>query len=75
MEIDKNIVLKRLGAKVRAIRTQKGFTQFELASFVYKDQQSIQRLEAGRVNPTYIYLLEICKGLDIEIKELFTEEE
>lgn len=75
MEINKDIALKKLGDRVRAIRRKKGFTQFELASFVYKDQQSIQRLEAGRVNPSYIYLLEICEGLDIEMKELLSEED
>ena len=70
MEIDKDIELKNLGLRVKKIRLEKGLTQFELATRINKDQQSIQRLEVGNVNPSYIYLLEICIGLEIELKEL-----
>ena len=70
MKQDKEKVLKALGNRVKKLRLSKKMTQFELASFIYKDQQSIQRLEAGRVNPSYLYLLEVCEGLSIGIDEL-----
>ncbi len=70
MEIDKDIELKNLGSRIKKIRVDKGLTQFELASRINKDQQSIQRLEVGNINPSYIYLLEVSNGLEIELKEI-----
>ena len=37
---------------------------------IEKDQQSIQRFEAGKINPSYIYLLEICEGLECKLDEV-----
>lgn len=70
MEINKENELKNIGQKIKSVRTTKGLTQLDLASKVNKDQQSIQRLEAGRINPSYIYLLEICSGLEVELKDI-----
>lgn len=69
--MDKEQLLVALGQRIKEIRKGKGMSQTQLAHAIGKDQQSIQRLEAGKMNPTYIYLLEICEGLGIEIKELF----
>jgi len=63
-------LLKDLGLKVKAIRKNKNLTIKELAHSIGKDTQSVHRLEKGGINPSYIYLLEICKGLEIEITEL-----
>jgi transcriptional regulator with XRE-family HTH domain len=71
MDKEKNILLKKLGENICRIRKAKGLTQVELASMVNKDQQSIQRLEKGNINPSFYYLNEISKGLEIDLKELF----
>ena len=65
--------LKALGLKVKAIRKDKKLTLQELAYSIGKDHQSIYRLESGGINPSYLYLLEICKGLEIIISELLKE--
>lgn len=70
MEIDKENELKNIGQRIKKVRMDKGLTQVDLSSLVNKDQQSIQRLEAGRVNPSYVYLLEICLGLEIDLKDI-----
>ncbi|CAM3506440.1 helix-turn-helix transcriptional regulator [Aequorivita lipolytica] len=75
MEIDKDIELINLGKRVKEIRLSKNLTQFDLAVRVNKDQQSIHRLEAGKINPSYIYLLEVCQGLDIPVTEIFNNKE
>lgn len=62
--------LKALGAKVKSLRISKHLTLKELAYSIGKDHQSIYRLESGGINPSYLYLLEISKGLDIDISEL-----
>jgi putative transcriptional regulator len=65
--------LKVLGDKLKTIRKDKGLTLKELGYKIDKDPQSISRVEMGDINPTYLYLLEVCKGLEIDIKVLFTE--
>lgn len=66
----KRRLLIQLGYRIREIRRAKGITQVELANSIGKDQQSIQRLEAGNINPSYYYLWEVAQGLGVEIEEL-----
>lgn len=66
----KEVFLKKLGERVRNIRIEKGITQKELAHSLGKDQQSIQRLEGGNINPSVFYLYEICKGLNVSLEDL-----
>ena len=63
--------LKILGSRIQAIRKSKGLTQMALAHSIGKDHPSINRLENGKFNPSYLYLLEIAKGLDVDIKDFF----
>lgn len=68
----KEVWLKNLGAKIRDTRIAKGLTQAQLAHTINKDQQSVQRLETGNINPSFYYLVEIAKGLGVNIAELVT---
>jgi transcriptional regulator with XRE-family HTH domain len=65
--------LINLGKKVRRIRISKGMTQTELANKIGKDQQSINRLERGKINPSYVYLLEVSDGLNMKISNLLED--
>jgi transcriptional regulator with XRE-family HTH domain len=64
--------LIQLGLKVNGIRTSKGFTQTSLANKIGKDHPSLNKLENGKVNPSYIFLLEVAEGLEVDVKEFFT---
>ena len=66
-------MLQQLGAKIKALRNSKGLTQAQLAHSINKDQQSIQRLENGGVNPSFLYLLEIAKGLQVQLSVLLAD--
>ena len=68
--MEKDQLLQRLGARVRELRALKDISQKELAYSIGKDQQSIQRLEAGKVNPSYYYLSQIAEGLKVDLAEL-----
>ncbi len=46
-------------------------TQTELANKIGKDHPSINRLEKGKINPSYYFLYELSEGLEIELKDLF----
>lgn len=62
-----------LGARVKAIREKKGYTLDKLGELIDKERQSISRLEKGKINPSYLYLLDICKGLSIQLTELLKD--
>jgi putative transcriptional regulator len=62
--------LRKLGGRVRVLRIEKELTQTQLAHEVNKDQQSIQRLENGKINPSAFYLFEIAQGLEVPVKTL-----
>lgn len=62
--------LKRLGLRIKKLRMARGLSQAKLGLLILKDQQSIHKVEAGEFNPTYLYLLEISKGLEVKLSEL-----
>ncbi len=66
-------LLKKLGLRVKSIRTEKGLTLEQVAFKIGKDRQSIHKLEKGNFNPSYLYLIEVCRGLDINIDELLKD--
>lgn len=68
--MDQKSELKRLGIRIKELRTAKGLSQAKLGLLILKDQQSINKVETGAFNPSYVYLLEISKGLGISISEL-----
>lgn len=59
-----------LGAHIATKRKAVGLSQAELALQCDKDQQNIQRLEKGRMNPTAYYLWELAQALNIPVKDL-----
>ncbi len=70
--IQKKLLIK-LGESIQSIRKKKGLTLEEVGDRIGKDRQSIHRIEKGLFNPSYLYLLDICKGLEITLEELFEE--
>jgi putative transcriptional regulator len=70
LELDKHIALKNFGQHIRQVRKSKGLTQIEVASAMRRDQQSLQRVESGRVNPSLTYLIELAMALNVSFAEL-----
>jgi transcriptional regulator with XRE-family HTH domain len=68
--MEKEVFLKKLGDRIRTIRNANGLSQGQLAIAIGKDQQSIQRLEAGKINPSLYYLQEIAIGLKTPVSNL-----
>jgi len=60
----------KLGEKIKSIRISQGLTQIDLAYKIGKDQPSINRLEKGKINPSFLYLTVIAEGLEVTISEL-----
>lgn len=68
--MEKSKFLRKLGQRVVILRKKKGWSQAELARNCFKDRQSIERLENGKINPSAYYLHEIAEGLGISFNEL-----
>jgi transcriptional regulator with XRE-family HTH domain len=68
--VTKNEVKYKIGQRIIELRTQKGWTQSDLARACEKDRQAIQKFEGGNVNPTVYSLYEIAKALDISLSDL-----
>ena len=62
--------LVQFGAKVRLLRQERGLTQFELAAKCGLDRNYIGMFERGERNPSYLSMLKIANGLDVNIKEM-----
>ena len=62
--------LKQLGERAKELRLSKGMTQLELADKFGSAESTISRLEKGKYNPTYFWLIKFCKALEIDMKEL-----
>lgn len=63
--------LKRLGERAKELRLSKNLTQLEVADKFGSAESTISRLEKGKYNPTYLWLVKFCEALEIDIKELF----
>ncbi|MDR2237339.1 MAG: helix-turn-helix domain-containing protein [Chryseobacterium sp.] len=59
-----------LGKRIVMLRTQKGWSQSDLARACNKDRQAIEKLENGKVNPTLYTLLEVANALEISLSTL-----
>lgn len=68
--MDKEQLKKKLGQRIVELRSQKGWTQSDLARACSKDRQALEKLENGKVNPTIYSLLEIAKALEVPLKKL-----
>lgn len=62
--------LKSFGQHVKTLRQNKNLTQLELSARMNRDQQSLQRVESGRVNPTLLYLIDLAKALETTVSIL-----
>ena len=68
--MNKEQLKKKIGQRIVELRSQKGWSQSDLARASNKDRQAIEKLENGKVNPTVYSLLEISKALGIPLKRL-----
>ena len=68
----KNLVLRKVGQKIREIRIEKGLTQVELVAKmeITTDPNNISRLEAGRSNITLFTIYRISEALEVPMKNL-----
>lgn len=69
------LVLKKVGLKIKQLRTEKGISQLALGIEVDIEKSNISRLESGRVNVKILTLYKIAEALNISTSELLNLEE
>lgn len=62
--------MKKSGQNIVKLRTQKGWSQSDLARACKKDRQAIEKLENGKVNATVYTLLEVAETLGVSLSRL-----
>ena len=68
--MNKEQLKKKVGQRIVELRSQKGWSQSDLARACNKDRQALEKLENGKVNPTIYSLLEIAKALEVKLRDL-----
>ncbi len=66
----RNELQNKIGNRIIEVRTQKGWSQSDLARACDKDRQTIEKIENGKVNPTIFTLYEISEALSVKLTEL-----
>ena len=67
-------LLNQLAIKIKKRRVQLNISQEKLAQKCDFDRTYISLLERAKRNPSYLSLLKLCIGLEIELRELLKEE-
>lgn len=62
--------IKALGKRIQELRKERGMTQLDLATRAEMEENALQRLEAGRTNPTIKTLWRVSRALNVDVPEL-----
>jgi transcriptional regulator with XRE-family HTH domain len=65
--------IRKLGARLQALRTARGWTLGELATQCGVSRSSLSKIERDEVSPTYDVIQRIARGFDIPVAELFSQ--
>lgn len=64
------VYLKKLGMKLKILRSLKGFSQDDVANALDVDKSYYSKVERGLTNVTIIYLKHLAEFFKVEIVEL-----
>ena len=65
--------LKKIGARIRELRVERGLSQEALAFEADLAVNSIATLESGEANPSVAVLLSIARVLKVKLRDLVDE--
>ncbi|GHU79782.1 hypothetical protein FACS1894145_4670 [Bacteroidia bacterium] len=66
----KEIVLIRIGMKIKELREDKNISQQDLAAACNFEKSNMSRIEAGRTNLTIGTLLKISEALKVRLNDM-----
>ncbi len=68
--MDKEILKRKIGLRVRSIREDKNLSIMDLADMLDIEYNNLIRIEKGRTNPTIITLYKIGQALNVKLPEI-----
>ena len=68
--ISERASLKKLGMRIRKLRTNMGFSQEDLAFNAYLDRSYIGEIERGERNLSFLNIEKISKALKMSVSKL-----
>ena len=72
--MDDRDFLKKIGIKLKVLRSLKGFSQDDIANKLDIDKSYYSKIERGLTNPTLLYLKNLSEVLEIKLEELVNPE-
>lgn len=63
--------VKQFGARLKVLRTARGFSQEQFAMLAGVPQSQIARTELGQVNTSISHVALYARHLDVDVRELF----
>ena len=70
-----DVVNQALGQALRKLRTERGWSQAELALRVDMDRNYLSLIELGRSSPSVRMLMRLCAALDVQAADLLDDVE
>jgi transcriptional regulator with XRE-family HTH domain len=71
MSLDKEEVCKKVGTKIREIRTNKGLSIESVANQAGIDYTQLSRIELGKINTSVYHIYVISNSLSVTLPEIF----
>ena len=68
--MDKEILKRKIGLRIRSIREDKNLSIMDLADMLDIEYNNLIRIEKGRTNPTIITLYKIGQALNVKLPEI-----
>ena len=68
--MDKEILVKKVGLKIREIREKQNLSMMDLADKLDIEYNNLIRIEKGRTNPTLGTLFKICRALNVKLIDI-----
>ena len=63
-------LLKRVGLRIKQLRTEKGLSQADLGIEIDVEKSNVSRMESGKFNTKILTLFKVAKALDLTLPEL-----
>lgn len=68
--MDNKEFLKKIGLKLKVIRSLRGLSQDDLVNKLDIDKSYYSKVERGLTNPTLLYMKNLAEVLDVKLEDL-----
>lgn len=73
LEEPRTIDYKKIGARIKAFRTDKGLSQEELSQLVDIDFRHVSNIENGKTHPSLKILVSIANALEVSADDILSD--